>query len=219
MHPHVQKALDGDISPRVLTTSERAELFEAESAIDAVRRAIPVNPFPDLAPAVLRQIRQESSRARAQTGAPRPLDTSRPTRSVAGWLWQPRSISVTWRPAYALAAAVVFIAAVGAGSMRRGPAVVAGAPKVFTEFVLQAPNAARVAVAGDFTGWQPVHVMTRTEAGLWTVVIPLAPGVHDYSFVVDGERWVPDPTAPAVNDGFGGVNSRLAVLSPDGGRS
>jgi len=87
------------------------------------------------------------------------------------------------------------------------------------EFLLSAPGAKNVAVAGDFSGWKPVHVMTRSEAGVWTVVVPLDPGVHDYAFVVDGERWVPDPTAPPVNDGFGGVNSRLAVLSPDNGRS
>jgi len=108
----------------------------------------------------------------------------------------------------------------GGESLRPGPAAIAQAPQqVFTQFVLSAPAAKRVAVAGDFSGWKPVHVMTRSEAGVWTVVVPLDPGVHDYAFVVDGERWVPDPKAPTVNDGFGGVNSRLAVMSPDGGRS
>jgi hypothetical protein len=39
--------------------------------------------------------------------------------------------------------------------------------------------------------------------------------VHDYAFIVDGERWIADPMAPAVADGFGGLNSRIAVLPPD----
>jgi len=51
------------------------------------------------------------------------------------------------------------------------------------------------------------------------VVVPLSPGVHDYSFIVDGNRWTPDPTAPARADGFGGMNSRIAVLASDGVKS
>jgi hypothetical protein len=218
MNPQVQKALDGDASVRALTPLERAELAAIESQIDAVLGAVPVEPLPDLAPAVLERIRRESSRARAPIAAPVPSAT--PSRRVVDWLWRPHSVSITWRPAYALAAAAVVMAVFGAESLRPGPAAIARAPQqVFTQFVLSAPAAKRVAVAGDFSGWKPVHVMMRSEAGVWTVVVPLDPGVHDYAFVVDGERWVPDPKAPTVNDGFGGVNSRLAVMSPDGGRS
>ncbi len=52
---------------------------------------------------------------------------------------------------------------------------------------------------------------------MWSVTVPLEPGVHDYAFVVDGEQWRPDPLAPSVDDGFGGTNSRLALLPPDRG--
>jgi hypothetical protein len=212
MNPQVQKALDGDSSAHALKPSERAELAAVESQIDAVLRAVPVEPLPDLAPAVLERIRRSSPRARAPIAPP--------SRNAVDWLLRPRSLTITWRPAYALAAAAVFMAVFATDSLRPRPVVVAGTPpQVFTQFVLSAPAAKRVAVAGDFSGWKPVHVMTRSEAGVWTVVVPLDPGVHDYAFVVDGERWIPDPTAPPVNDGFGGVNSRLAVLSPDGGRS
>lgn len=218
MHPQVQRALDGDIGARALSTPERVELVEAESQIAAVLRAVPVEPLPDLAPAVLERIRRQSSRARPD--ASRFTVGPTPRRSVADWLWRPRSVSVTWRPAYALAAAVTFVAVFAADVVRRRPAgVAATSPQVFTQFVFNAPNAKRVAVAGDFSGWQPVHVMARSEGGVWTVVVPLDPGVHDYAFVVDGERWVADPAAPAIHDGFGGVNSRVAVLSPDARRS
>jgi len=218
MNPQVQKALDGDSSVQSLDASQRAELAAAEAQIDAVLRAVPVEPLPDLAPAVLERIRRESSRARAPIAAT-PISAA-PRRNSTNWLWRPHSISITWRPAYAFAAAAVFMVVFAAESLRSRPTVVAQTPQqVFTQFVLSAPNAKRVAVAGDFSEWKPVHVMTRSTAGVWTVVVPLDPGVHDYAFVVDGERWVPDPAAPSVNDGFGGVNSRLAVLSPDAGRS
>jgi hypothetical protein len=218
MNPQVQKALDGDSSVQALNPSERAELAAVEAQIDAVLCAVPVEPLPDLAPAVLERIRRESSRARAQIAAP--ALSPAPRRKATDWLWRPQSISITWRPAYVFAAAAVFMMVFAAGSLRSRSTVVARAPQqVFTQFVLSAPGAKRVAVAGDFSEWKPVHVMTRSQAGVWTVVVPLDPGVHDYAFVVDGERWVPDPAAPSVNDGFGGVNSRLAVLSPDAGRS
>jgi hypothetical protein len=217
MNSQVQKALDGDASAQALTPAERAELAAVESQIDAVLCAIPTRPLPDLAPVVLERIRRES-RARARSAAP-PSSRAR-LRNAAEWLWRPHAISIAWRPAYALAAAALFMAAFALDPLRPRPASVAAAPQqVLTQFVLSAPGAKRVAVAGDFSGWKPVHVMTRSEAGVWTVVVPLDPGVHDYAFVVDGERWVPDPAAPPVNDGFGGVNSRLAVLSPDNGRS
>ena len=217
MNPQVQKALDGDTSVQALTPSERAELAAVESQIDAVLCAIPTQPLPDLAPVVLERIRRES-RARAQSAAPR--SSFARLRTAGDWLLRPRAISIAWRPAYALAAAAVFMAMLALDSLRPRPANVAAAPQqVLTQFVLSAPGAKNVAVAGDFSSWKPVHVMTRSEAGVWTVVVPLDPGVHDYAFVVDGERWVPDPAAPPVNDGFGGVNSRLAVLSPDNGRS
>lgn len=211
MNARVQQALDGDIGRETLTADERAELSAAESALGAVLRAIPVEPLPGLSSAVLQQIRSR----RNSSLAPAPLPRRRPTASFAEWLWRPRAVSIGWRPAYALAAAVVLAVVITANALRPGRTLLPGAQQVLTQFVLSAPDAKNVALAGDFTGWQPAFTMTRTEPGVWTVVIPLDPGIHQYSFVVDGERWIPDPAAPAVNDGFGGVNSRIAVLTPD----
>jgi hypothetical protein len=204
MNPRVHDALDGDVPARVLTAAERTELAGMTSQLDAVLRAVPEEPLPDLAPAVLARIRRDAV----------------PRRGLADWLWRPRTIAITWRPAYALAAAVLIAAVSAPGALRPAPATIAATPpRVFTRFVLEAPDARHVAVAGDFSGWQPEHVMTRSAAGVWTVVVSLDPGVHDYAFVVDGERWIPDPAAPRVADGFGGVNSRVTVLSPEGARS
>lgn len=209
MNARVQKVLDGDIDRETLTAVEHAELVATEAALGAVVRAIPVVPLLELAPAVLRHIRTRANHR------PAPAPAKHPGSGVGEWLWRPRSISIGWRPAYALAAAVVLAVVLTANALRPGRDLLTGAQQVLTQFVLRAPDAKHVALAGDFTSWQPAFSMIRTEPGVWMVVVPLDPGVHQYSFVVDGERWIPDPAAPAVHDGFGGVNSRIAVLTPD----
>jgi hypothetical protein len=133
------------------------------------------------------------------------------------WIWSPRPVSLQWRPAYAFALVALVIAAV-----RFVPATApapAKSPQIFVQFRLDAPSARQVSVAGDFTNWKATVSMQRSANGVWTVVVPVEPGVHRYSFVVDGQTWVTDPTAPVVSDGFGGHNSQLAVLTPEQGRS
>jgi len=82
------------------------------------------------------------------------------------------------------------------------------------QFVLVAPKAARVAVVGDFNNWDRVATPLRRggQGSVWAVDVPLAPGRHQYAFIVDGVRWVLDPTAPrAVEDDFGTPNSVVTV--------
>jgi hypothetical protein len=224
MDQRTQKALDGELPREQLTAAERAELLEAEAGIRAVLQAVPADPMPDLAPGVMRRIEDaDAQRARSAAAghagqpesamspaAPGPV---RALRDFAGWIWKPRPVSLAWRPVYGVAAAALLAVTLILG--RETAPVEPAAQQVLTQFLLDAPDAHQVVLAGDFTNWQPVHSLTRTEPGVWSVVVPLEPGVHNYAFIVDGERWVPDPNAPAVNDGFGGLNSRLAVLAPD----
>lgn len=94
------------------------------------------------------------------------------------------------------------------------PAVPSGATAAQVKFVLVAPQASHVTVVGDFNRWNPTaHPMERTPTGgTWTVTVPLEAGRHEYSFVVDGKHWMPDPAAPlAPDDGFGVANSVLLV--------
>lgn len=206
MNERVQKVLDEEFDPASLTAAERVELFETESSIAAVVRAVPVEPVPDLAPLVVQRLRPRR---------PIPAARQRGVPNVASWLWRPREVSLAWRPAYGVAAAALVAVLMTWQALWRSPSASSDNPKIFTQFVLKAPEARAVSLAGDFTDWKPAYVMQQSEPGVWTVVVPLAPGVHTYSFVVDGERWVPDPEAPPVADGFGGVNSRLAVFRPD----
>ncbi len=71
-------------------------------------------------------------------------------------------------------------------------------------FTLNAPEAARVLLVGDFTKWQERPIaMRRQRAGLWQATVALAPGDHHYRFIVDGE-WRDDPDCPVrVANPFG----------------
>ena len=216
MNERIQRALDGELPRDYLTRAEAAELAAAETHLSAVLLAVPTAPLPDLAPSVMRRI--EAAEARRGAAAARRIMAVAPELAPVGsfleWLWRPRPIAVGWRPAYGLAAAAVLALTVFI-SRETVPAP-HQTQQVLTQFLLNAPDAQQVSLAGDFTDWQPAHTLTRSEPGVWTVVVPLDPGIHNYSFIVDGERWVADPNAPAVDDGFGGLNSRLAVLAPDG---
>jgi hypothetical protein len=206
MDARIQQALDGELTADQLTREEAAAVATAESLIRGVVRAVPQEPMPDLSQAVLSRLEEIEPAPMRQRGA----------RSAWTWLWQPRQVAL--RPAYALAAfalaAVLLMRAPEPQTIDRAP-VAQATPQVLIQFRLDAPGAQQVSLAGDFTGWQPQYAMTRSDNGAWTIVVPLSPGIHEYAFIIDGEEWVADPLAPAVEDGFGGQNSKLAVLAAD----
>jgi 1,4-alpha-glucan branching enzyme len=72
-------------------------------------------------------------------------------------------------------------------------------------------------VAGSFNGWNAAALPLRRAAdGSWEATVPLPVGEHRYEFVVDGQRWIPDPSAQSqADDGFGGTNS-VIVVGPKG---
>ncbi len=134
-------------------------------------------------------------------------------------LWTPRLVTFAFRPAYTLfaAAAVLLLTVVVSNQWSNRPstavATQGGPEKVYVQFRLQTSEAMDVRLAGSFTHWQPQYQLHETAPGLWTVTLPLAPGVHDYAFIIDGQRWVTDPYATAVQDGFGGSNSRITLVA------
>ncbi len=83
------------------------------------------------------------------------------------------------------------------------------------QFVLVAPDAKKVAVVGDFNGWDAQHVAYQAQhrgGGVWSVTATVPVGHHRYSFVVDDSVWVADPTAPRIVDNdFGMDNSAIVV--------
>lgn len=71
-----------------------------------------------------------------------------------------------------------------------------------------------VAIAGDFNGWNPqANILKDPEGdGIWTGTLKLEPGRYEYMFVLDGEKWLPDPNALRyVKDGFGNKNAILEI--------
>ena len=153
------------------------------------------------------------------------------------WLRRPRTVRVSPLGGIAalasLAAAAAFVLAVrgpaAGGASPDAPLVaevpVAGADAApgsaaageaaqVVRFVLVAPDAQRVALVGDFNDWQVGATPLRPAASgsMWTVDVPLVPGRHRYAFVVDGESWMPDPTAPrAPGADFGTPSSVVTV--------
>jgi hypothetical protein len=85
------------------------------------------------------------------------------------------------------------------------------------QFVLVAPDAKKVAVVGDFNGWDAKHAAYQAQhrgGGVWSVTAPVPVGHHRYSFVVDDSVWVADPMAPRVIDNDYGV-ANSAIVVPD----
>ena len=80
------------------------------------------------------------------------------------------------------------------------------------QFVFVAPTAQRVSVVGDFNDWDPAAAPMAVAGGVWSRELDVPVGRHDYAFIVDGSRWVADPTAPrAPADELGGGYSVLVV--------
>jgi hypothetical protein len=148
-----------------------------------------------------------------------------------GWwsrLTTPRRRTVTIAPLSwgLLAASIGLFALLGAAhayvdvNRAAKPIVAALSPKKEkakqrVQFVLVAPDAKKVAVVGDFNGWDASHSLYQAQhrgGGVWSLTAPIAAGHHRYSFIVDDSVWVIDPYAPRVVDNdFGVANSALVV--------
>ena len=183
---------------------------EFDRTVEETRAFLDSRPVPDLRSAVMERIVElEPADAQPHSGL---------IRSVITLLWAPRQISV--RPAFALAASAAVVALVVVFASAREPeaqpeiSVLSTASRTFVQFRLET-HASRVQLAGTFTNWEPRYELRESVPGVWTITVPMTNGVHDYAFVVDGQQWVPDPHAPQIGDGFGGINSRLSLLPPD----
>lgn len=237
MTDKIHDRLDGRLPPSGLDEDERRTLQEMEDAISLSLADVRSMPPPDLTDSVMARVRAASGREHAGATAASRERVSWPMRA-AEWFWRPRTVRL--RPAWALAglaAATLALATFPRGApgplesddaaaltSSDGARTVQGtsprdggpdAPVVYVRFRLDAAGASSVRLAGSFNGWQPNVQLSELSPGHWSALVPLRPGVHDYAFVLDGERWVADPDAIPVRDGFGGVNSRIALLNPE----
>ena len=76
----------------------------------------------------------------------------------------------------------------------------------------------RVSVAGEFNGWNAgADPMENVGGTVWSATLPLDAGEYQYKFVIDGDRWITDPTDDPdlrADDTFGGQNSGV-IVGPD----
>jgi len=198
LHPLVKLLLDGELRLSDLPPELKPEGERALRLLESIDHA-PVALSPALDQRVMMAVR---------------------ARATSRWRWlvQPRELRIHVRPwtlvpALAAAAALVFVVLRPAAPSTESVATVAAPESVTVRLVLHAPGAERVAVAGSFNQWNaaatPLLRSGTTE--VWTATLTLPVGQHQYAFVVDGIRWMPDPSAPGVDDGFGRRNSVLAL--------
>ena len=208
-HPLVKRLLDGELTLADLPAELRPEGEEALRLVTGLDRA-PVTLSPALDARVMASVHQH---ARS------------PVRRVWRRLVDPREVELrlrvrpwaVWGGALATAAGLaILLASPHAPTRSDSVATHAASPDVvFVRFVLYARDAKGVAVAGTFNQWDP-NAAPLTPAGndgVWTTTLALPVGQHQYAFVVDGRRWVADPAAPALDDGFGHRNSVIAVTT------
>ena len=199
-HPLVKRWLDGELTADQLGAELAAELAEARALLSGVDHS-PVTLDQELDQRVMAAVRNRPA-----------------TRWGRAWRWigEAHELRLRVRPwaLAALAAAATLVLIFAPARHASTPATVAQVPEsVYVKFVLYAPGAHRVSVAGTFNGWD-THATPLARAGtqgVWAATLSLPAGQHLYAFVVDGRRWVADPTAPGVDDGFGRRNSILAV--------
>jgi hypothetical protein len=82
-----------------------------------------------------------------------------------------------------------------------------------TRLTLDAPDARRVDVAGDFNDWMPAAA-SRAANGVWYADLKIPPGQYRYAFRINGTEWRVPHGATAVDDGFGGKSAWLTVRDP-----
>jgi hypothetical protein len=172
------------------------------SVVAALR--VPVDPAPDFETRVMHAVR-ETAKAAEIAHSP--------------W-WRRRSITISPAAALALAASIAFIAFIGARSVEFTSVQQAERPPAasteLVRFVYVDRNASEVYLVGNFNQWQKdaTPLQATGVPGVWAVVVPLSAGMHEYAFVVDGERWAPDPLAPGKTDEFGTESSVIRVQGP-----
>ncbi len=214
MNEQIQAYLDGELPASELSTDELEVARRMERHVELLRVETEALPLKDLVPNVMDRI----------SGLPIPAFVRGPAAtpgwtSFVRWFVRPLRLFVSVRPVYVVATVLVLFAVATQLRPDRPEAGLATADatedqiqQVFIRFEIMAPEAREVQLAGSFTNWDPTVSMQRLSSGVWTALVPLRPGVHDYAFRVDGEHWIVDPAAPRVADGFGGYNSQLSLI-------
>ena len=80
-------------------------------------------------------------------------------------------------------------------------------------FIQPASTGRLLSIAGDFNHWSAASTPMRLDehTGVFQIIVPLPPGMHQYRIVADGE-WIPDPHNPHTQlNSYGEPNSVFVV--------
>jgi len=191
-------------------------MIERDNLIERVAETLkePVRLSDDLDRRIMAEVRS----------GPSPRATERPVRRAYRWLRTARPVMVSPLGGLALAAVLTGVVLIGRTlltSPTRDTDVtaphllpVAARGEETIQFVLVAPTATSVALLGDFNDWSEdaTPMKAADGSGVWSVTVPLTPGRYQYAFLVNGDEWMRDPTAPrALDDDFGRPNSVLTI--------
>jgi hypothetical protein len=201
MKKALQAYLDGELSMEQLPPELRAEAERWNRLLADVRATTPAGDSIDLRESV----RAVLAARRSRSGA----------RGVIDWAVRPRTVRISPLAGLAAAAALALFILWPRGESP-APADSVAAATVYVQFVLEAPGARTVAVAGDFNGWAPAMELSDLDGdGVWTGRVAVEPGIHEYMFVIDGSEWRTDPNADRyTDDGFGNRNAVMVVATP-----
>jgi hypothetical protein len=140
------------------------------------------------------------------------------------WAISPKSITFT--PLRVVPVALLLIVAFAALSLfttlphiGNQPFQRHGQHQVPVVFNLRLPDARSVSVIGSFNAWkaQGYEMRLDEQQKAWSLMVSLPEGRHEYAFLVDGQKVIPDPGASFFQqDGFGNKNSVLILRAKNG---
>ena len=85
---------------------------------------------------------------------------------------------------------------------RESPSLSIHTSSAGTRFIMIAPGAHTVEVAGDFTNWQAIRLQ-RESTDAFGLLLKLDPGIYQLSVRINGGAWKAPPGLPAIADEFG----------------
>lgn len=92
---------------------------------------------------------------------------------------------------------------------RRGRLVVTKSSSGLARIDVAAPDANRVELMADFTGWEAVPLEHSDTS--WYIERAISPGPHRLAIRIDGGAWVAPPNLPSLQDDLGGTFGLITV--------
>ncbi len=211
MTDELDRYLDGEVEADALAATTLADAAAWNRMVESFRTTAPRA----VAPAWLEQKVMGDIEALPRRGA---------LARALEWLLNPTPVRVSPLATTLVVAAFAVVLLLPPSTQEvarqtQGVATAAGGAEsvVYVQFVLEAPGATSVSLAGDFSDWEAsVTLSDQNQDGLWTARVPVRPGVYGYMFLIDGTEWQTDPRADRYqDDGFGNRNAVLAIAASD----